>query len=85
MTAIEPTPNSGSANVPGPPSASAPPPAGEAHLLPLRTFVILISAVAIGTAAGVLSVLGGTVPAAAVLVGLCAGGGSLMGLNKIVS
>jgi hypothetical protein len=51
----------------------------------LRTFVILTTAVAIGTVAGVLSVLGGTVPAAGVLAGLCASGGSLMGLNKIIS
>ncbi|MEV7384120.1 hypothetical protein [Streptomyces lydicus] len=51
----------------------------------LRTFVILISAVAIGTVVGILSVLGGTAPAAGVLAGLCASGGSLMGLNKLIS
>ncbi|MFI9031160.1 hypothetical protein [Streptomyces sp. NPDC053560] len=85
MTTLDRTPDPGSPSSFIAPNAPAPqPPGGEAPLMPLRTFVLLISALGIGTVVGVLTAMGGTAPTGAVLAGLAAGGAVLVGLHKLI-
>lgn len=53
-------------------------------LLPLRSALILIAAVVIGVAAGILAYLGGARPAGAVLTGGGAFGAAVVLLNMMI-
>ncbi|MFG3000448.1 hypothetical protein [Streptomyces sp. NPDC048340] len=61
-----------------------PEPANPAPFLTLHTAFVLVTAVLIGCAVGVLSRLGGTHPALAVLAGLGAAGGAVPVLRSLI-
>ncbi|MFC8201674.1 hypothetical protein ACFUTV_40795 [Streptomyces sp. NPDC057298] len=68
---------------PQPPTPAGPTP-GEETFLPLRTTVVLLTAVVIGLVIGCLTALTGVPVAAAVIAGMTSAGGSIPVLRALI-